>query len=98
MIVLLMDGRWDTTGPRCGAEQDLEGLLEPPGAVTARDECGVDEPPRAAGLAGIPAHRIDLLLGDQDGRLVTAGLGLVGESRGVGAGRGPVRNHKGRPQ
>src|SRR4051812_2209600 len=98
MIGLLIDGRWDTTGPRCGAEQDREGLLEPPGTVTARDECGVDDPPRAAGLAGIPAHRIDLLLGDQDGRVVTAGLGSAGGSRGVGTGRGPVRNHKGRSQ
>src|SRR2546421_695959 len=34
MIALLIDDRWDTTGPRCGAEQDLEGLLEPPVTVT----------------------------------------------------------------
>src|SRR4051794_24592351 len=98
MIALLIDGRWVATGPRSGAEQDLEGLLEPPGAVTAGDECGVDDPPRTAGLAGIPAHRIDLLLGDQDGRGGPAGLGSAGEARGVGAGRGPVRNHKGRAQ
>src|SRR4051812_35774310 len=90
MIVLLIVGRWDATGPRIGTEQDLEGLLEPPGAITARDECGVDDPLRAAGLAGIPAHRIDLLLGDQDGRVGPAGLGSAGEARGVGTGRGPV--------
>ena len=54
--------------------------------------------PAGAGLAGFPAHRIDLLLGGQDRRCCVLGLGSAGGARGVGAGRGPVRNHKGRPQ
>src|SRR3954452_15637440 len=97
MSNLLASRSWDAAG-RLGIEQDLEGLLEPAGAVTARDEGGVDGPPRGTGLAGSPAHRVDLLLGGQDGRGGPAGLESAGGARGVGAGRGPVRNHKGRPQ
>jgi hypothetical protein len=62
MINLLVSRWWNAAGPRLGPEQDLEGLLEPAGAVTARDECGVDGPPCGVGLAGFPAHRVDLLL------------------------------------
>jgi hypothetical protein len=86
MIRLLIGGGCHATGPRFGIEQDLEGLLKPPGAVTAKDECGVDDPPRATGIAGIPAHQIDLLLGDQDGRGGLAELGSAGDARGVGTG------------
>jgi hypothetical protein len=59
---LLVGACGDAAGPRFGTEQDPEGLLEPAGAVTARDECGVDGPPRGTGLAGIAAHRVDLLI------------------------------------
>src|SRR5262249_5849281 len=38
------------------------------------------------------------LLGGQDGRAGPAGLGSARGAGCVGAGRGPVRNHKGRPQ
>jgi hypothetical protein len=97
MINLLVARSWDAAG-RLGVEQDLEGLLEPAGAVTARDECGMDRPPGGAGLAGFPAHRVDLLLGGQDGRGDDAGLGSAGRARGVGTGRGPVRNYQRRPE
>ena len=89
---------WGAARPGVGTEQHLAGLLEPPGAVAARDEGGVDGPPRGTGLAGSPAPRFDLLLGGQDGRGGPAGLRSTGRARGVGTGRGPVRNHKGRPQ
>src|SRR6478736_7490775 len=92
MINLLVDHWWDGAGPRIGVEQDPEGLLEPAGAVTVLDECGVDGPPGRAGLARFPTHRVDLLLGGQDGRCDALGLGSAGEARGVGAGRGAVRN------
>src|SRR3954454_10188413 len=62
MIRLLIGGLRDATGPRFGVEQDPDGLLEPTGAVTARDECGVDDPPRGTGLAVSPTHRVGLLL------------------------------------
>jgi hypothetical protein len=40
--ILVVRGR--TADVRPGIEQDPEGLLEPAGAVTSRDECGVDGP------------------------------------------------------
>jgi hypothetical protein len=62
MLDLLVGSWGNAAGPRIGTEQDLNGLFEPTGAVTARDEGGVDRPPSGAGLARFPAHRFDLLL------------------------------------
>src|SRR5262245_29783398 len=98
MIASPLRTRWDAVRDRTGAEQELEGLLEPPRSVATRDEGGVDDPPRGTGLAGSPAHRMDLLLGGQDGRGGPVRLGSARRARSVGAGRGPVRNHKGGPQ
>jgi hypothetical protein len=44
----LMIGRW--------LEEDLEGLLEPLGAVTTEDEGGMDGPLWWPRLTGLPAH------------------------------------------
>src|SRR3954447_6060405 len=74
LMIALLVGRGWTADARPGVEQDPEGLHEPAGSVASRDECGVDGPPGGVGLAGLPAHRIDLLLGGQHGRGRPAGL------------------------
>jgi transposase len=56
----------------------------------------VDGPPRGTGLAGIAAHRVDLLFGDQDGRDGHVRLGPTREARGIGTGAGTVRNYNSR--
>ena len=79
-------------------EQDLEGLLEPPGPVTTGDEGGVDDPSRGSRLTGLPAHRCDLPGRSRWPVVFRVGPGSIREVGDEAAGRGPERDYNGCPQ